>query len=1044
MCLALAVVAWVVIGCGSGNLGPGGGGGQQSSPDFAMSLSTPSLAISGGATASFAVSVTGSNGFDSAVILQIAGLPAGVTYSPATLQVSPGMPLQITFSAAANAATGAPDITISGSSGSLTHSVQMDLTVTAAPQIPTTFRTRYTRTDAATEYFTELNENWMVYDSVTNRFFVSDPGGNRIEVLNAATEAEIGTIPVPGAFGIDESPDHSVLYAGTLMGDLYAINPATMQVTHRYLAAQIGPNGFHAYSARVLSNGEIALLSSPGGVPGPYGYGSVAVWNPSSNSITVYGGSSQFCVRNIGAFTLTGDRSLIVVGSADSDGTLCTLNPITGQQNSVAGVREFLFNVTPTPDGKSLLIPIYGSNPEVEVYSTQTLTQTATFSVSGDTSSGASMIVSPDSQTLYMDGGGFLYAYNIATGTSIGWMPNLTVVHISQGIGLGPADNPNLQAFDNTGLLAGPMEEGVGFLDTSTLRKGSVGSEFLNDSIVPTTGPADGGTAIEFQDPAQSATMTAAYLGANPATSLSQGSGEFAATTPAGSAGPVDLYALMADGGMLIAPEAFSYGPTILEVSPDAATAEGGGTGMVYGYGLGPVVDNGTLPTDLQITVGGKSASILAYASNAYGLLSPPFNLEAVAFTIPPGAAGTSADVTVTSSSGTATASGALRYLPAVQQFPLTGAALAQGIYDATRDLYYFTDASEIRVFSRTQAQWLSPIQVPAAPTGTTHRLWGIALSPDGSKLAVADGGADMLYLIDPSSPGSVQSFPGPYIIGITTNIPVSVAISDSGMIYCASTEGFFKLDSSSGKVTFYGGAFGLSPEYKTAITSDNSTVFFNDEGAVFSVDTATDALTNAADAPGCCDGDYDLTLSAGQTTLEASSYLYDTNLNAESYLVLNDREALNIGYVYGAKLSSNGRLLFQPSTNGIDVYDGRLGILRTRISLPVALSESYDALVSDGTDNVLIAVTGQTGTGIAIVDLSSLSEPAPLPYFRLQANRNSASLQSYDTRANQLQLHADSIVPTGQRVPITVIKHNTNGALLNKRVRAKHLGPPN
>jgi hypothetical protein len=78
--------------------------------------------------------------------------------------------------------------------------------------------------------------------------------------------------------------------------------------------------------------------------------------------------------------------------------------------------------------------------------------------VAGDTSSAASMIVSPDSQTLYIDGGGILYAYNIANGTQIGWMPNLTVESISGGSDVGPSANPNLQAFDNTGLIAGPME----------------------------------------------------------------------------------------------------------------------------------------------------------------------------------------------------------------------------------------------------------------------------------------------------------------------------------------------------------------------------------------------------------------------------------------------------------------------------------------------------------------------------------------------------------------------------------------------------------
>jgi hypothetical protein len=47
-----------------------------------------------------------------------------------------------------------------------------------------------------------------------------------------------------------------------------------------------------------------------------------------------------------------------------------------------------------------------------------------------------------------------------------------------------------------------------------------------------------------------------------------------------------------------------------------------------------------------------------------------------------------------------------------------------------------------------------------------------------------------------------------------------------------------------------------------------------------------------------------------------------------------------------------------------------------TRMSLPVTLSPNYDTLVSDGQDNVLIAITGQTGGGIAVIDLTSVLEP--------------------------------------------------------------------
>jgi hypothetical protein len=127
---------------------------------------------------------------------------------------------------------------------------------------------------------------------------------------------------------------------------------------------------------------------------------------------------------------------------------------------------------------------------------------------------------------------------------------------------------------------------------------------------------------------------------------------------------------------------------------------------------------------------------------------------------------------------------------------------------------------------------------------------------------------------------------------------------------------------------------------------------------------------------------DYELTISSDQTRVSGGSFFYNSNLNADSYETLNDREFFNVIYVYGAKLNPDGRLLFQPSSIGIDVFDGELGTLLDRISISAPLSTSYDALVSDGKDNLLVAITG-AGDGIALVDLSSITEPPALPYTR-------------------------------------------------------------
>jgi hypothetical protein len=106
-----------------------------------------------------------------------------------------------------------------------------------------------------------------------------------------------------------------------------------------------------------------------------------------------------------------------------------------------------------------------------------------------------------------------------------------------------------------------------------------------------------------------------------------------------------------------------------------------------------------------------------------------------------------------------------------------------------------------------------------------------------------------------------------------------------------------------------------------------------------------------------------------------------DSNMNIIGIQVLDLAQSLDAAYVYGAALSADGRLVFQPGNQFIDVFDGNTGVFRDRISLPTSLSPNYRALVSNGRDSKLLAITGTTGNGIAIIDLNSLPEPSPLPY---------------------------------------------------------------
>jgi hypothetical protein len=990
----LLLGAFVFSSCGGGSTSGGGGGNPPPTPDFALSV-PGSVTVGQGSSMPLSVTVTAVNGFSSLVSVTISGLPAGVTAVPANFTLAVGASQQVMISATGNAAAATTNLSVTGVSGALQHVAPVSLKVTASGGgggggggngLAAASRVRFVQTDTQwdTGFLTFFPQRLIIYDPGTKRFFLSDPSLNLVDVIDAASEQKIAEIPVPGAFVGDETPDNKTIYLGTQIGDVYQIDPIAMAVVQRFPSVQIGPGGFAAYQTRVLADGRVLLAGGQGGIPSVDGYSEFGIWNPTTNALNQFGanpnavgsaGPTQpICggMMHIAEFAVTADRTQILVSSADSDGTLCMFNPdslayLVVQANSSQPI------MTP-PDGKEI---ITASGNLVSVFDTTSLFQTDQFTVGGG-SVAFNYVLSPDGNTLYAVGEdeATALAINWRTHQQLGWFLNYQIY-----------DNPFASvpvpfAVDETGLIANAIGHGVAFLDGGALLSTAPARGFpfgYTNVMQPTFGPVQGGTQAVITGVAIT-NVADVDFGTQAAAVVSTGSNGIAVTTPAASPGPVDVSMIATDNSFLFLPKAYSYGPSIVEVRPDASSADGGGTGTIFGYGFGSASFNGQAP-GLQVSVGGQPATITQYFPQPYSQVPwYPFPLEAVNYTIPAGSRGTSSSVTISSSGGSVTASNAIQYEPAIQQFPLAGAVLVQGIYDRTRNLYYFTDQTQVRVFSRSSGQFRASIPMPAGAS----RLWGIALSPDGSKLAVSDAGTNVIYVLNPTTPSSVQTFTIPNTATDEGEQPGGLAITDSGIVYYASFNlnfdggpGLHKLDTSTGIVTDYTNtgdlALGDDVFLKVLLTSDNKRVFFNDEGVVLSLDTATDTMVFN---PTIVAGDYELTLASNQTWMSATEYMMDTNLNPESYLVYVDRDVWSLSAVYGEKMSPDGNLLFLPLTNAIDVIDGKQGVLLTRIALPVALSSNYDALVDDGQDNVLVAITGNTGSGIAVIDLSSLAEP--------------------------------------------------------------------
>ena len=97
-------------------------------PDFSLSASPNSLAISRGHHLTTAITVTPSNGFSSAVALSASGQPAGVTVSFTPASVAAGAGTSTMFVAVISTATpGTYPITVTGSGGGLIHTTTVTL-----------------------------------------------------------------------------------------------------------------------------------------------------------------------------------------------------------------------------------------------------------------------------------------------------------------------------------------------------------------------------------------------------------------------------------------------------------------------------------------------------------------------------------------------------------------------------------------------------------------------------------------------------------------------------------------------------------------------------------------------------------------------------------------------------------------------------------------------------------------------------------------------------------------------------------------------------
>jgi IPT/TIG domain len=996
------------VGCGGG----GGGSGVHPpppQPDFSIGLSVASLTLPQGGSSSLTIMVGAENGFSGSVQVTLTGLPSGISSNPASpISVTAGQPAPVVFGASATAATGQFAVSAQGTSGGLTHSSNLALTVQAAAGARLSLST-YVRNDGVALLDRAPGEavrRHMVYDSFGKRYFVANRAMNRVEVYSATANSLQSTIDVPGASGVGLSRDGATLWVATTLEQILAIDTAALQVKTQYAIRGLSPIPNVVFNRPTellaLDTGKLFVrLKQPAATEAL-----LALWDPAADSFMNLTSVAPSLFQNgLGVMAGSGDQSRVLVGANDASGEVAILDAgggLLGGPRSL-GVGNFSYAAGNT-DGSRFAVVFTSSGSSQLVVLDAHLNPVGRYT----TSDATGVVFARDGQTLYVaeafGNGRVVTSLSVATLQKLGQVSDLVI----QGI-------PTfIEEMGDSQIVCGLSNRGVSFLDTSQAATLVLPAPvFANvPTARPAEGPNGGGSGVMLSGANFSDGVQVRFGGQNSGSATYSNSSQLQVVPPASVAsGPVNLTAYFSNGWIAIAPDAFSYGPRILQVIPNTGAKTGGDTVYILGQGFGDSSGDVTVKIGSQSATVQKVEAFPAFATSLSMDATYPFPLERITLTTPSGSPG-KADISINAPSGSTIAAKAFQFLNGQQTFGHPG-LYKFVLYDQGRQQVYLSATDHIDVFDLKAQVFRSTIGPPPNGPPPDAALRGLALTPDNSQLVVADFGAQSVYLINPDGgANNGAKVPVGGVTGFLNSGPARVAATSASTVFVGlSGEGgsFGGCNACLGQMNL--GAF--PPTYQPApqpeVTSvigaplmqadaKGDTVFFGFASAPggpvasWSASIPDDFVLASAN-----DSSSDLTTSADGTLFAMRSSGSTQIRNLELSLVAGPTSAeienvANRVGVPGVALHPSGALLYEPFLEGappsappvvgvrggIDIRDAYSGRLRLRVYLPEAfamLSTDTNGLHGSffTTDEFGERLFALTSSGLTVIQLASV-----------------------------------------------------------------------
>jgi hypothetical protein len=451
------------------------------------------------------------------------------------------------------------------------------------------------------------------------------------------------------------------------------------------------------------------------------------------------------------------------------------------------------------------------------------------------------------------------------------------------------------------------------------------------------------------------------YFGSMHATNNSVTSKQtIAVQPPPQNQGPVDVTVTFPDGWAIYGSKAYSYGPAVLSWYPNAGPASGGTKVDLAGYGI---------PLASTVMVGESPGSV-------------PETAHSFNFVTPPGPVGP-ADIAITTAYGTVNLRNGFRY---IEHKLIPNLLPFQMVLDEKRQQLYVADMNSgtlIAIDIRT----LSVSTVLSLQTGSVTRL---AMTPDQNRLLALSADAASLTIVDLDTHARIKTilFDGnqtrklvPNSVAATSRGTALVSLAD---LLLFNSGPLYEIDLVTGEKTTVDMPSN-SNHMLMAASADGSRVYLAPDQCVYpkpgtgmlgSWDARYDKVVHTRSSgmiqPIC---DLSTTASGDRVLAEVSTLTPDLNLVTTT--------TTNSGWlstrVRGEKLHSSGSLIYMPSARGVEIYDTRTGQALLSIDIPGGLESTDDGLVVDQAGSTLY-VAEPEGIGVIWLGEAPLSIGTVVP----------------------------------------------------------------